>query len=126
MNLNCILILILSTIFWGCPGDNTTQGGEGLRGTRGTCFEFGTSETGARTINKYLTSDHFGPCPKDVIIPEGIEIIEEEAFAGENVNDNFTGLALTSVIFPNSVLQVKSMPLRETLTWPQFIYPIPT
>lgn len=68
-------------------------------GTRSSCFKITTPKKNQVTITQYLTQDAQGPCPKDVKIPNGIQVIEEEAFAD---------LALTSVQFPESVIQVKS------------------
>lgn len=86
-------------LFLFACSSNLSQKESSSSGTRSSCFEISTSKTNNVTINRYLPRDAQGPCPKDVKIPEGIQVIKQEAFVD---------LALTSVQFPESVIQVKS------------------
>ena len=88
------LYILWPLFLLACSSDlESTQ----YKGTRLSCFEMTTSETGQKTIIQYLSEDAQGPCPKDVEIPEGIRKIGIEAFAN---------LDLTSVQFPESITRV--------------------
>ncbi len=124
---NSLIILSLALGFFGCSSDDedafskgrdkTKQEPEVLestentnpknsgnpeqeklkpKATRSSCFEF--SKDDSKKIAAYLESDKEGKCPSNIVIPENITTIGEQAFAYKDI---------LSVIIPDSVTTIE-------------------
>ena len=80
------LVLILAFGLWGCSNSGSSKK------ERFPCFEYGGDET---QVTGYKEKDNSGnACSLDVVIPEGVTHIAEDAFKDKGI---------TSVTFPESV-----------------------